>query len=176
MFTEALGLLASETKGFGLNFDILETNLINLAIIIGVLFYFGRGFLGDKLKARRDAIEKAITEAEAKQKQASASLAEQQQKLQMAKKGAERILAEAQTNAEQARQAVLEQSAKDIERLRASAAQDLSSQQERIVQELRQQVSAMALEKVRSRLPNLLTETAQTELVDQSIAQLGDES
>jgi F-type H+-transporting ATPase subunit b len=32
--------------GLGLNFDLLETNLINLVIIIGVLFFFGRKFLG----------------------------------------------------------------------------------------------------------------------------------
>lgn len=173
MLTEALGLLASETKGFGLNFDILETNLINLAIIIGVLFYFGRGFLGDKLKERQEAIEKAITDAESRQKQAASSLAEQQQKLQMAKKDAERILAEAQTNAASARQAVLAQSEKDIERLKASAAQDLTSQQEKVMQELRKRVATMALDKVRARLPETLNEGTQAKLVDQSIAQLG---
>lgn len=173
MLTEAVGLLASETKGFGLNFDILETNLINLVIIIGVLFYFGRGFLGDKLKERREAIEKAITDAEARQKKASAGLAEQQQKLQMAKKEAERIKAEAQKNAESAREAVMAQSAKDIERLKASAAQDLSSQQEKVMQDLRKRVSAMALDKVRSRLPEALNDGVQTKLVDQSISQLG---
>jgi F-type H+-transporting ATPase subunit b len=132
VLTEALGLLASETKGFGLNFDIFEANLINLAIVIGVLFYFGRGFLGGKLKERRDAIEKAITEAELRQKEAASALAEQQQKLQMAKKQAEQIRAEAQTNAESARQAVLAQSVKDIERLKSSAAQDLNSQQDKV--------------------------------------------
>ena len=172
MLTEALGLLASETKGFGLNFDILETNLINLVIIIGVLFYFGRGFLGSKLQERREKIEKAITEAEARQKKAASSLAEQQQKLQMAKKEAEKIKADAQTNAEAARQAVLAQSEKDVERLKASAAQDLTSQQEKVMQELRKRVSEMAIEKVRSRLPEKLNEGTQSKLIDQSIAQL----
>ena len=173
MLTQAWGLLASETKGFGLNFDILETNIINLAIVIGVLIYFGKGFLGSKLQERREAIETAIKDAEARQKKAAASLAEQQQKLQMAKKEAERIKAEAQTNAEAAREAVLAQSAKDIERIKASAAQDLSSQQDKVMQELRRRVSAMAMEKVRSRLPNILDQDTQTKLVDQSISQLG---
>ncbi len=173
MLTEAVGLLASETKGFGLNFDIFEANLINLAIIIGVLVYFGRDFLGGKLKERRDTIEQAIAEAESRQKQASAALAEQQQKLQMAQKKAEQIRAEAQTNAESARQAVLAQSAKDIERMKASAAQDLNSQQDKVMQELRKRVSALALEKVRTSLPSTLNDDVQSRLVDQSIAQLG---
>lgn len=174
MLTQALGLLASETKGFGFHFDVLEANLINLAIIIGVLVYFGKGFLGDKLKARREEIEAAIKDVEARQKKAVSALAEQQQKLQMAKKEAERIRAEAQTNAEAARKAVMAQSAKDIARLKAAAQQDLSSQQDRVMQELRQRVSAMALEKVRSRLPEVLNEGVQTKLIDYSIAQLGD--
>jgi F-type H+-transporting ATPase subunit b len=60
-------LLATEASGeggFGLNFDILETNLINLVIIIAVLFYFGRGFVGKILTERRSAIQEAIQEAE----------------------------------------------------------------------------------------------------------------
>ena len=174
MLTQVWGLLASETKGFGINFDILETNLINLAIVIGILVYFGKGFLGSKLQERREAIETAIKDAEARQKQASSSLAEQQQKLQLAKKEAERIKAEAKTNAEAAREAVLAQSAKDIERLKASAQQDMSSQQDKVMQELRQRVSQMAIEKVRERLPEMLDDDVQTKLVDQSIAQLGD--
>ncbi len=28
--------------GFGLNLDLFETNLVNLAILVGILFYFGR--------------------------------------------------------------------------------------------------------------------------------------
>lgn len=174
MLTQAWGLLASESKGFGLNFDILETNLINLAIIIGVLVYFGKGFLGDKLSARRLEIETAIKEAEARQKKATSDLAEQQQKLQMAKKEAERIKAEAKTNAEAARAAVMAQSAKDIERMKAAASQDLSSQQDKVMQELRQRVATMAMEKVRSRIPEILNDGVQSQLVDQSISQLGD--
>ena len=173
MLTQALGLLASETKGFSFHFDILEANLINLAIIIGVLVYFGKGFLGDKLKSRREEIEAEIKDVEARQKKAASALAEQQQKLQMAKKEAERIRAEAKTNAESAREAVMAQSAKDIERLKAAAEQDLSSQQERVMQELRQRVAAMALDKAKSQLPDALNEDMQTRLVDQSIAQLG---
>lgn len=29
--------------GFGFNTNLLETNLINLAVVIGVLVYFGKG-------------------------------------------------------------------------------------------------------------------------------------
>ncbi|NET33716.1 MAG: F0F1 ATP synthase subunit B, partial [Cyanothece sp. SIO1E1] len=42
-----------------MNFDILETNLINLTIVIGLLFYFGRNLLGKTMTERRSGIEAA---------------------------------------------------------------------------------------------------------------------
>jgi F-type H+-transporting ATPase subunit b len=48
---------------------------------------------------------------------------------------------------------ILEQAAADIERMKASAAQDLSSQQDRVVRELRQRVVDMALADVQNCLP-----------------------
>ena len=62
-------LLASE--GFGLNFNILETNLINLAIVIGVLVWFLRGFLGGILERRRSVILQDLQDAETRLKQAT---------------------------------------------------------------------------------------------------------
>ena len=55
-------LLASES--FGLNFNPLQTNLVNLAIVIGVLVWFLRGFLGGILEKRRSAILQDLEEAD----------------------------------------------------------------------------------------------------------------
>lgn len=166
-------VLAAEAGGFGLNFDLLETNLINLIIVIGVLVYFGSKFLGKTLSSRREAIETAITEAEQRRSSAAAALAEQQQKLAQAKTEAERIKAQAQDNALKAKDLILAQAEKDVERLKSEAARDLSTQQERVMVELRQRVVALAMTKVEQTLPNRLTDEVQKRLVDQSIARLG---
>ncbi|MGB3263695.1 MAG: F0F1 ATP synthase subunit B [Microcoleus sp.] len=169
-------LLATEASaegGFGLNFDILETNLINLIIVIGVLFYFGRGFLGKILTERRNAIEEAIKEAETRQKDAAAALAEQQQKLTQAQAEAERIRAAAQENAIAAKEVILAQAAQDVERMKATAGQELDAEREKAVAQLRARVAAMALERVEGQLKNSLDESAQHQLIDRSIALLG---
>lgn len=31
-----------ETKSFGINMNIFETNILNLSVVIGVLVYYGR--------------------------------------------------------------------------------------------------------------------------------------
>lgn len=160
-------------EGLGLNFDILETNLINLAIIIGVLFFFGRKFLGKTLSQRRSDIEEAIREAEKRQKDAAASLADAQQKLAQAQAEAKEIRASAEERAQAAKEAILEASQRDIERLKESAVKDLNADRERAVAQLRQQVAALAIERVESQIKDRLDESAQQRLIDRSVALLG---
>ncbi|MFE4105528.1 F0F1 ATP synthase subunit B [Almyronema epifaneia] len=166
-------LLAVEEGGIGLNFDLLETNLINLAIIIGVLFYFGSKFLGNTLATRRQEIEAAIKAAEKRKQEASSALAEQQQKLAQAQVEAEQIKARAEENATRARAEILQQADKDVERLKVAAEQDLSAQQEKVMRELRQRVARLAMERVEDRLSERLNDDVQRQLVDKSIALLG---
>lgn len=166
--TEAAG-----ESGFGLNTNILETNLINLAIIISVLFIFGRRVLGKTLQERRERIATAIQTAEQRAKDAAAALAEQQQKLAQAQAEAEKIKKAAQENAQKAREAVLAQAAVDIERMRETAASDLNTEREKAVAQLRQRVVALALQKVESELRTGIADDAQHTLIDRSIALLG---
>ena len=164
---------ASREGGFGFNFDVLETNLINLVIIIAVLFYFGRGFLGKILTERRTSIEQAILEAEKRQKDAAAALAEQQQKLTQAQAEAERIRTAAEQTAVKAKEAILAQAAQDVERMKATAGQELEAEQERAIAQLRSAVVSLALERVESQLKTSLDDSAQNQLIDRSIALVG---
>lgn len=164
---------SSSEGGFGLHFDLFETNLINLSILIGIVVYFGRNFLGKTLSERRSNIEAEIQDAQNRQKEAASALADAQQKLAKAQAEAERIRAAAETSAQSARTAVLEAAAKAIERMQETAVQDLNSEQERAIRDLRQRVAAMAMERVESQLQGHLNDSAQQQLIDRSIAQMG---
>lgn len=168
-------LLAAEAEhsGFGLNLDLLETNLINLAIIIGVLVYFGKKSLGKTLSDRQVQIETAIKEAEQRKEKAAAALAEQQQKLAQAQAEATRIRQEAETRAEAVRAAVMKQAEEDVERMKAAAAQDLTTQQDRVMNELRQRIATLAMQKAEQQLRSEVGEDTQRQLIDRSIARIG---
>lgn len=164
---------AAEGSGIHLNFDILETNIINLAIVIGVLVYFGRGVLGKALSDRQTQIAEAIQEAETRKKEAAAALADEQQKLAQAQAEASRILKEAEERAKAARESILAEAQAEAQRLKAAEAQDLSRQQERVMVELRQRIAALALERVESQLKSGIGESTQQQLIDRSIASIG---
>ncbi len=164
---------AAGEGGFGLNTNILQTNLINLAIIISVLVIFGRKVLGSTLKERRIRIETAIKSAEQRLKEAQGTLADQQRKLAQAQAEAEKIKLVAAENANKAREAILAQAATDIERMKETAVADLNSEREKAIAQLRSRVIAMALQKVESELQTGIADDAQHTLVDRSIALLG---
>lgn len=170
--TEAVAHTESE-GGFGLNINILETNIINLAILVGVLVYFGRKVLVNTLEQRRSNIETEIQSAEAKAKEAANALFEAQQKLTQAQAEAQNIRKAAEENAQAAREAILAKAAEDVERLRESAARDLNTERDRAIAELRQRVVAIALQKVESELRTGIADDAQHRLIDRSIALLG---
>jgi F-type H+-transporting ATPase subunit b len=155
---------------FGINTDILETNVINLAIVLGGLVYFGRGFLGNLLGTRKAAIEEAITEAEKAQAEAVKALEEQQRKLAQAQAEAERITAEAKVAAERTKEAILAKSTQDVQRMREAASNDLAAEQERVIAQLRQRAVSAALEQVNDQLRSRLNSDQQRDLVDRSLS------
>lgn len=165
-------LLATE-GGFGVNFDPLDTNLVNLVIIIGVLYYFGRQFLGKILSERRAEIEEAIQDAEKRQKEAADALAEAQSNLTQAQAQAEQIRKRGEEQAKAAKEAILEEAAQDVERLKAEASRELATEREQAIAEIRQRIFSMALEKAESEINKKLDESAQQELINRSITMLG---
>ena len=158
--------------GFGLNIDILETNLINVAILIGVLYYFGRKVVSNILSERRLKIETAIQDAEQRATEAAAALSDAQQKLTQAQSEAQRIRKVAEENAQVAKENILARAVQDVQRLKETAAQDLNTERERAITQLRQRVVDLALQKVESQLQTGVDDAAQQRLIDSSIALL----
>ncbi len=159
--------------GFGLDFNILETNLLNLAILVGLLVFYGRKVLGNILSERRSQIADAIQEAEERQRKAAAALTEEQEKLTQAQAEAERIRQQAKERATMVANEIAEKSKQDVERLKETAAADLSSEQERVIAQLKKQIAQLAVEKAESQLKERVNDEMQHQLIDRSIAQLG---
>ncbi len=165
---------AGAESGFGFNFDIIETNLINLGIIFVLLIVYGGKIVGNILSERRAKIEAEIKSAEARAKESKDALASAQKNLQQAQENAVKIRSEAEANADKAKEAVLIKGRKEIERLKATADADLNSEQERAIAQLRAKVVEMALERVESRMGEVLNDDKQRQLIDRSIAKIGE--
>ncbi len=168
-----LFLATAGKGGVGLNLDLIETNLFNLTLVLGFVIVFGRKVLTNILSERRAVIETAIQDTEARQKQAASALEVAKQNLAQAKAEAEKIRQSAITSAESVKAEIAAKAAADIERMQQLAAADTSTEQDKAIAELRARISNLAMERAEAQLKNLLTESAQSELVDRSIAMVG---
>jgi F-type H+-transporting ATPase subunit b len=166
-------VLFAHHGGFGLNFNLFETNLINLVIVIGVLTWFLRGFLGGMLDRRRQSILADLSDAEERLKTATAAVAKAQQDLQAAQQKAGQIRADGVARAQSVREQSEQRTIEEMARLREDASADLNAEAARVTDLLRREAARQAIEKALATLPGKLDEGAQARLIDQSIKTLG---
>jgi len=82
-FNQIFTLLA-ENGSIGLNLDILETGVLNIATLVGILIYTGKDFLGSILQERKNTIVKSVQDAEDRLNEANRRLSEAQKQLSQA--------------------------------------------------------------------------------------------
>ena len=164
-------LLAAEGS-FGLNANFLESNLINLVIVIGVLIWFLRGFLGNILTRRRQTILQELADAEVRLEQANVSLSRAQADLATAQQKADVIRADGKARAESIRTDGERRTIEAMASLKDDALADMSAEGERLIEELRREAAIAAISKAVSELPGHLDDDSQVRLIDISISNL----
>ena len=168
-----LPLLASE-GGFGINLNLFETNLFNLIIVIGVLFWFLKGFLGGMLETRRESILKDLQDAEKRLSSATAELAIAQKDLAAAQQKAEKIRQDGKARAEAIRADGEKRTIQAMAALKQDALADLTAEGARLTEQLRKEAAISAIDKVLSELHGRLDSKTQNQLIDSSISNLED--
>ena len=159
--------------GFALNFNVFETNLINLVLVIALLVYFLKGFLGGILERRREAILADLKDAEERLVTASKALEEGQRELAQAKSTAEKILAEAKQRAELIREDGEKRPIEEMARIKQDANANLNAEAARVIEALRAETARTAIDKALAALPKRLNDAKRAELIDRSIEALG---
>jgi F-type H+-transporting ATPase subunit b len=129
------------------------------------MVYFGRGIVGKILNKRLSGIEAAIKDADQRKTLAVEQLSIQQQKLAQTQVECDRLLAQANKDAEVAKAAILATVEADIERLKAAAQREINTEQERAIAQVREQVVAKSLTQVSQYFNRGLSDHVQTQLV-----------
>ncbi|MFM7676809.1 MAG: F0F1 ATP synthase subunit B [Synechococcus sp.] len=171
--TFSLPLVLASEGGFGLNFNLFESNIINLAIVIACLWKFLPSFLGGILERRRALILSDLNDAEQRLAKATASLATAQQELADAQKKAEQIRADGKDRAQAIRLEIEKRTIEDMARIKQSSTSDLESEAARVTGVLRRQAAQMAIEKALASVPGRLDEQAQARFIEQALQSMG---
>ena len=146
-------------EGFGFNGNILETNLINLSVVIAVVVSFGGDALRSLLDNRKQTILNNLQEADLKAKEAENKLVQAQAQLELAKKKAIEISKQGILNAKQEQKQSIRQTQEDISRLEEVKQETIYFQQQKAISQVSQQVVSLALNQVREKLSSRLDPT-----------------
>ncbi|HBP53484.1 MAG TPA: ATP F0F1 synthase subunit B [Synechococcus sp. UBA8638] len=161
------------TEGFGIDLDILNGNLVNLAILIPVLFWFLKGFLGGILSRRREAILQDLHGAESRLSEATAQLEKAKAELAAARETARTILKDGQARADAIRAEGEQRTIAEMARLQEEAKADTDSEARRISNELLSSTADQAIALALQDLPGALSHQKQTKLLVATIHSLG---
>nr|QXT44754.1 ATP synthase CF0 I subunit [Nitellopsis obtusa] len=154
---------------FGFNLDIFDTNLINLGVVIGTLLYFGNEVITNLLSKRKDMILSSIKDAEERYQDAIEKLKQAKIDLEKAKFKANEIRIQASTQMEIEKNELIDAASRDSKHLEESKNLAIHLEEQRILEEMRREVSRLALQKTLIILNNRLTSQLQVEMIDYNI-------
>jgi len=165
--------LIAENKGITLNSDILETGVINIALLVGILVYTGKDFLGSLLEERKTIIVKSVQDAEDRLNEAQNRLSEAKKQLNQASV----VISEIKNETIATKRALLQSDAfeakKDLKTRFERALASFRSKERQIFLEIKQQIIVLALKQtvIRSKA-FFASDKASSELITTTINSL----
>ena len=139
-------------QGFGFNTDLFETNVLNLAVVVGIVVTVVGDAVQSLLDQRRQNILSTLAEADKKAREAQKRLEEAQKSVVSARYRAQEIRLQAIQAAERERIAIQDKLASDLQRLRDRGRQRTQLARQQTVQAMAQQVANLALTSAESTL------------------------
>ena len=144
-------------EGFGFNGNILETNIINLAVVIGVVVSFGGDALRSLLETRKETILKNFEEAKQRSEEAREKLAIASQEVENAKTKANDIRQQTVSLLEKEKQMYAQQFESETKRLQTLKEETLAFQEQRAKFQISNQIITLAVDKVEETIKKRLT-------------------
>jgi len=145
-FDQIFTLLA-EDEGIGLNTDILETGLLNILALLGILVFTGKDFLGSSLEERKTTIVKGVQDAEDRLNEAQKRLSEAEKQLNQANI----VISEIKNETIATKKLLLESDAyeakKDLKIRFERALATFRSKERQIFLEIKQQIISLVLKR-----------------------------
>jgi len=145
---------------------------LNLAIILGILFYFGRGPVKEFFQGRRNGIQTELSEAAELLQAAEQRNSELQRRLVDLSSEVEEIREGAARRAEDEAERILADARATAERIRTDARAAVDQELRRAQAELREEAADLALEIAANKLEGNVSEGDRERLMDEFITRV----
>lgn len=158
-------------KTFHIDWKLLVAQLVNFAIVAGVLWYFALKPLMRVMNKRTDDIEKSLKDAkEIEQKLQDAEKTKQGIILE-AQKEAQIIMEQSYKEAEQLKETKLHETRTEMEKLAAKTKTDLLLEKEKMIQDAKKDVADLVVAASTKIIGKNLDDAANKKLIEATIEQ-----
>nr|ASR92902.1 ATP synthase CF0 subunit I [Parasponia rigida] len=158
---------------FGFNTDILATNLINLSVVLGVLIFFGKGVLSDLLDNRKQRILKTIQNSEELRGGALEQLEKARARLLKVEMEADEFRVNGYSEIEREKWNLINSTSKNLEQLENYKNETIHFEQQRAINQVRQQVFQQALQGALGTLNSCLNNELHLRTISTNIGMFG---
>jgi F-type H+-transporting ATPase subunit b len=141
---------------FGFNTNILETNVLNLAVVLAVVVTYVGDALRGLLENRKQNILNNFREADQRAFEAQERLNQARMQFEQAQVKAKQIREQALVTSDQEKKQIVSQNQEDIKRLTILQQETLQLEQQKAQTELAQKLVRLALHQVREKLTKSL--------------------
>lgn len=159
-------------EGFGFNGNILETNILNLAVVIAVVVSLGGDALKTLLENRKQGIVQNLKEVDQRAQEAQEKLNIALAQLETAHKKAIELKNQGLKTAEQEKKQSIRQAEEDGNQLKTLQQQTLRLQQQKAISQISHEVVSLALKRVQTRFETKLTDKFQKSINNFHIVRL----
>nr|AEX93664.1 ATP synthase CF0 B chain [Tulbaghia violacea] len=158
---------------FGFNTDILATNPINLSVVLGVLIFFGKGVLNDLLDNRKQRILSTIQNSEELRRGAIEQLERARAHLRKVEMEADEYRMNGYSEIEREKVNLINATSDSLEQLENYKNETLHFEQQRAINQVRQQVFQQALQGALGTLNSCLNSELHFRTISANIGILG---
>lgn len=173
---QLLGLIAAAGGGdhgdHSVNWWVLGSMFTNFVLFFGFLAVKLKGPVGSALENRRSDMAKRLEEAQAKQREAEARLAEYKEKLANLESEVQRVIASYEAEAKADAERMQADTDKAIERLARESEIHIQQEVRKAEQTIRESAVRATLEAAEALIKDRITDADQRRLVDQYISNL----
>ena len=152
--------------------DLFANNLINWILLVVLLGILWAKVTPAMFASRKERIETAIRDAATARQEAQSFLQEQEIRIANAEAGAEQILVEARRVAEEMRVQIAGDTKAETENIRKKIEQQIISERQQAVTEMRSQAATVAVRLAEAALPGCVSDTARKRLLGEFIQQV----
>nr|YP_010601954.1 ATP synthase CF0 subunit I [Silene lhassana]WAM61530.1 ATP synthase CF0 subunit I [Silene lhassana] len=160
-------------ESFGVNTDILATNLINLSVVIGVLIFFGKGVLSDLLDNRKRRILNTIRNSEELRGRAIEQLEKARVRLRKIEIEADQFRVNGYSEIEREKMNLINSTYKTLEQLENYKNETIHFEQQRAINQVRQRVFQQALQGALGTLNSCLNNELHLRTINANIGMFG---